>query len=824
MAIIDGTPGDDDFIGTESDDTITGVGGNDTLSGLGGADTLKGGSGDDTLDGGNGNDKLSGETGIDHLIGGAGNDVLDGDGSGDVFEGGAGSADTLIFDGTVDLAAGTTSGGGTVSGVENVTGGSGGDTLTGDAGDNILIGDVSLWNTPGSYGDDVLAGGGGNDTLYGRGGADVLDGGSGDDQIYGGDTDQAQVQDILRGGDGDDALWDSGAWNGGAPDRLDGGAGNDTADYSGSFGLVVVDLAAGTVNGQVLLTGIENVRGANHVTGDAGANILTGRDGYSTILHGGAGDDRLEAYNDSSSLYGEAGDDVLYLSQGGVMDGGDGIDTADYSSYSQNVYIDLQLGIGPENDITLVSIENLIGTGFDNDTLVGDGGSNVIDGLAGKDSLQGGGGGDVLRGGAGADTLNGGAGSDTASYYTSAAGVTVDLAAGTGTGEASGDTFIDIENLTGSGKGNDMLSGTAGANILAGWGGNDLLRGGTGADTLDGGVGTDTATYYGSAAGVTVDLTAGTGTGGDAQGDTLIDVETVTGSNLGNDTLIGTAGANVLAGWGGSDVLRGGAGADRLDGGAGSDTASWYTSTAGVTVNLAAGTAGGGDAQGDTLIGIENLTGSNQGNDSLNGNAGANTLAGWGGADVLRGGAGADHLDGGAGSDTASYYNDGSGVTVNLSTGIGSGGNAQGDTYAGIENVTGSAGGDTIIGNALANVLNGWAGLDALVGGAGADRFVFSAASDSAVGPNADRITDFSHAQGDRVDLSAIDADTGSAGNQAFTFIGSALYSGVAGQLRAAVTAPGVTTIAGDVNGDGVSDFHLMLFGNPALVAADFVL
>ena len=226
-----------------------------------------------------------------------------------------------------------------------------------------------------------------------------------------------------------------------------------------------------------------------------------------------------------------------------------------------------------------------------------------------------------------------------------------------------------------------------------------------------------------------------------------------------------------------------------------------------MTVNLATGTGAGGDAQGDTLVGIENLTGSNLGNDSLSGNAGANILAGWGGDDVLRGGAGADHLDGGAGSDTASYYNDGSGVTVNLSTGIGSGGNAQGDTYAEIENVTGSTGTDTIIGNAQANVLNGWAGLDGLVGGAGADR-----------------ITDFSHAQGDRVDLSAIDADTGAAGNQAFSFIGSGLYTGVAGQLRAAVTAPGVTTIAGDVNGDGVSDFHIMLFGNPALVAADFVL
>ena len=102
-------------------------------------------------------------------------------------------------------------------------------------------------------------------------------------------------------------------------------------------------------------------------------------------------------------------------------------------------------------------------------------------------------------------------------------------------------------------------------------------------------------------------------------------------------------------------MLRGGAGADVMDGGAGTDTASYYDSAVGITVSLAGGTGVGGDAQGDTLIGIENINGG-QGSDSLVGNAGANTLQGWNGDDVLRGGAGADALDGGAGSDTASYY------------------------------------------------------------------------------------------------------------------------------------------------------------------------
>ena len=120
-------------------------------------------------------------------------------------------------------------------------------------------------------------------------------------------------------------------------------------------------------------------------------------------------------------------------------------------------------------------------------------------------------------------------------------------------------------------------------------------------------------------------------------------------------------------------------------------------------------------------------------------------------------------------------------------------------------------------------MLTGAGGKDTLTGGAGADRFAYGGAAESAVGANADRVTDFSHAQGDKIDLSAIDASTVLAGNQAFSFIATALYSGIAGQLRYAV-AGGITTIAGDVNGDGTSDFHIQLTGAYALVAGDFML
>ena len=130
---------------------------------------------------------------------------------------------------------------------------------------------------------------------------------------------------------------------------------------------------------------------------------------------------------------------------------------------------------------------------------------------------------------------------------------------------------------------------------------------------------------------------------------------TLTGSGAINAT--GNALNNVLIGNSAANVLIGGAGADTLDGGGGVDTASYATSGSGVAVSLVAGTGIGGDAEGDRLFNIENLTGSNF-NDTLEGNAGNNTLVG------------------GAGIDTVSYANatagtNGQGVTVNLGPDLG---------------------------------------------------------------------------------------------------------------------------------------------------------
>ena len=162
------------------------------------------------------------------------------------------------------------------------------------------------------------------------------------------------------------------------------------------------------------------------------------------------------------------------------------------------------------------------------------------------------------------------------------------------------------------------------------------------------------------------------------------------------------------------------AGADKLDGGLGINTLSYGNDTAGVSVNLAAGSASGGDAAGDTIASFANVIGGG-GNDALTGDGGANWLFGGAGDDTLAGGAGADSLDGGIGTNTLSYGSDTAGVSADLGTGAVSGGDASGDTIANFANVLGGSGNDALSGNGSANRLSGDAGNDTLAGGLGDD-------------------------------------------------------------------------------------------------------
>jgi Ca2+-binding RTX toxin-like protein len=287
---------------------------------------------------------------------------------------------------------------------------------------------------------------------------------------------------------------------------------------------------------------------------------------------------------------------------------------------------------------------------------------------------------------------------------------------------------------------------------------------------------------------------------------------------------VGLAGDDQLYGGDGDDVLRGGAGNDTLDGGTGNNTASYSDATAAVTVSLATlsaqNTGGGGT---DTLVSIQNLIGSSF-NDKLTGDANAN---------ILDGGAGNDTLTGGGGLDTASYASATAGVTVSLAlSGAQNTFGAGTDTLVGITNLTGSAFNDALTGGAGNNVLIGGAGDDSLIGGAGADtltgglgpdRFVLKTLADSTVAPaGQDVITDFSHAQGDHIVLTAIDANTKLAGDQAFTLVSS--FTHVAGQLIQVAQPGGAYLVEGDVNGDGAPDFAVMVHAASPLVAGDFLL
>jgi Ca2+-binding RTX toxin-like protein len=178
------------------------------------------------------------------------------------------------------------------------------------------------------------------------------------------------------------------------------------------------------------------------------------------------------------------------------------------------------------------------------------------------------------------------------------------------------------------------------------------------------------------------------------------------------------------------------------------------------------------------------------GDDGLTGTRHDEIVLGGPGRDTLTGRGGRDHIAGGTDADV----------------------------------LRGEAGGDFLFGGAGDDVLDGGRGADRLDGGAGADRFVFAATADSTPRAGAaDRITDFSAPQGDLIDLSAIDADTGRRGDQPFRLIGDRPFSGAAGELRA-VQRGDDTRLTGDTDGDGRADLLILLSGAPVLSAADVLL
>ena len=425
------------------------------------------------------------------------------------------------------------------------------------------------------------------------------------------------------------------------------------------------------------------------------------------------------------------------------------------------------------SDLPPADLAKLLSGSSAADSLSGGAPDDRIYGLGGADSLSGGTGDDILRGGDGRDILDGGTGLDTADYGDKTLGVKIELTPSDTVAYVGGvaeDTLRNIENLTG-GAGADTLTGNGLANVILGGDGDDRLKGGLGADTLDGGAGSDTADYSDKTAAISVSLNGAADAvvkvGGLAE-DILRNVENLTGG-AGADSLVGDAKDNSFAGGAGDDFMRGGGGHDVLDGGAGVDTADYQDKSQSVAVSLNINNAVtvyvGGVAE-DTLSNVENVNGGSAG-DTLTGDTKDNTFYGYGGADSLSGGLGKDLLVGGDGADS----------------------------------LNGGDGADTLVGGA---------GADLLTGGTGVDTFRFLALSDST--PAAmDRITDY--VAGEVIDLSALDANSQLAGDQAFKLVSS--FSHAAGQLMLSY-ADGVTTVLADVNGDAVADFAFQINGKLA--------
>jgi serralysin len=616
------------------------------------------------------------------------------------------------------------------------------------------------------------------------------------------------------------------------------GGGIDTYDLSNYTTNLSINLAAGGhstfSSTQLAYLGFD---GSNNVYASGNIyNALLYQGNTASLIenaYGGSGNDTIVGNEANNGLIGNDGNDTLAGDLGNdVLKGAAG------------------------NDVLKGGGNDTLDGGAGNDTLLGEDGDDQVFGGAGNDNITVGSGDDSADGGDGDDIISRGGGSSLEDEYTGGAGtdtintdgsgfvdgVVFDMTAGylilngsnyevwsafenydgsTGTGAedvlgTAGANLIELgsgnniangrggNDIIYAGAGNDNILGEAGNDQLFGQDGNDILVGGLGADALDGGTGTDYASYVNATAGVLVDfLFAGSNTG-EAAGDTYVSIENIDGSGFndslrgdnlvniiagqnGNDALFGRGGADQLFGGNGNDTLIGGTQADLLFGGAGSDVASYFQAAAGLRADLSNAATNTGEAVGDVYNLIEGLVGSTFG-DVLVGNAGNNVLAGYIGSDQMFGNNGNDNMYGSVGDDF----------------------------------IGGGANNDSLFGGDGADTLFGGANGDQMFGGNNNDIFLYTATTDSTAGAGqTDVILDFTQGQ-DIINLAGIDAITGGVDDM-FSYIGTALFTNVAGQLRFNTAT---ATLFGDVNGDAVADFQVIVAGTGGLPLnlADFVL
>ncbi|MCE3271437.1 MAG: calcium-binding protein [Ramlibacter sp.] len=748
------------------------------------------------------------------------------------------------------------------------------DSIEGGGGDDWIEGGDST----NPYDTDSLSGGAGNDTLLGGSGNDHLEGGSGDDRLDGGSGNDILAvrwgvgHDTLSGGVGNDAFWLSlvgssdeqtvRVYGGGGDDSIlldvifhdggglvaaTGGAGQDTyyftvvAECSPASGLFITDFQPGAGGDRIDLAAMLDFSGTDG-RGYEGGNAFHAGQGYLRLVQRGA--DTLLQYDEDGSA-GHASSWHTAVALRGVelssltAENLDGL-PPDGSALPGQVLA------GHRFPVVGTFFDDTITGSGDSDEIFGSGGNDWIDGGdesdahsgdrihagPGTDTVIGGLGGDYLEGGPGDDLLLGGAGAD---------GLSSRLGQGNDTfmggaeddwlsiqvGDASGPQVVIAHGGSGDDEFNVYFGGDRGADDVV------LATGGGGQDTyIPGGsdirlMVTDFAAAAGGDRMDVARLLPSVPMQGGYQGDLMrmgyvrlvqrgdhtllqydidgktgsthdwrtaitlrdVDVETIDEHNFvavdkwganGADTVLGGLGADTLAGYAGNDLLDGGSGGDLMDGGMGNDR---YVV----------------DALSDQVI--------------ESGGNGADTVVA--------------HVDYVLAREVENLVL-GSGAFIGR-------GNGLDNTMRGNEldiQLHGRAGDDSLAGGDGADTLSGGAGADQLQGGAGPDVFRFTAIADSGVPLDArDVIVDFtrggSTADGDKVDLSRIDAIAGNAGNDAFTFIGDAKFSttDASGQLRFAYHADrGCVVLYGSVDADGDAEFAIELSGVRALGAADLIL
>lgn len=547
------------------------------------------------------------------------------------------------------------------------------------------------------------------------------------------------------------------------------------------------------------------------VLGTSGDNELQGGEGDDT-LRGGAGDDALRGGNGNDTLLGGVGNDTLWGGSGNdELAGGSGSDRYVVNGVENTI---IEIPHGGEADLVVSSVDYTLGENLEQLQLTGSAqsgtGNSLDNGLDGNklgNSLDGAAGNDSLSGYAGNDTLNGG-------------------------------------------TGNDTLNGGIGNDTLAGGDGDNTLKGGTGIDTvfLEGAFSDYTLeiipTQHGAKSelpGCTVILTSHTGV------NTVCDVEKLEsedGESIGIEYIPAYYGDGTLPSTNGNDTINAGPGNDSISGGPGDDILTGGDNHEQGIANLIPGSGGndtlsGGDGN-DSLTGGLN---GGQENDVLYGNSGDDTLMGGMGADTMKGGDGNDHYSVDNSNDVVSEIaGANAGIdTVTTIISFGAPGNVENLTLGGVKPINGNgnlldnklagniadnvlsgvAGNDMINANAGDDTLLGGPGKDILSGGSGADRFVFTDVADSgSTAAMRDIINSFSSAQGDKIDLSGIDANTAVPGDQAFRFSSVVALSGP----EQVFYNFGKHILYGSVDADKGVEFSIQLNGVANLAPDAFVL